>query len=175
MPKTVKCPNCGCEFEEGLEDKGLTYTEAMEQIERLLEGGQTVDTEVVSRQYGIPRLEVKDMMCKIRKKNKDKILRSVRQGRFKFLSDVEEIFISSNKRWRNITGQLKVYAQDKAKQVVLLEKTKEPEGLQLAAEIKETYHIVGDLLPEPAKAKRLPSGLFEVIDGNGAKEEPSND
>ncbi len=170
MPKTVRCPNCGYGFEEGLEDKGYSYTEVMAHIEGLLEGGQTIDTEVVSRQYGRPRLEIKDMITKIRKKRVDQILRSVTQGQFKFLSQPEEIISSADKRWRGITGQLRMYSQDKAKQVALLEKTKEPERLQLAAEIKETYHIVGDLLPEPVKAKRLPSGLFEVISGNGEKE-----
>ncbi len=114
MPKTVRCPNCGCSFEEELKDKGFTYSDVMAHIEGLLEGGQTIDTEVISKQYGRPRLEVSDMMAKIRKKNKDKVLRSVRQGSFKFLSDMEEISISSNKRWRNITGQLKVYAQVKS-------------------------------------------------------------
>lgn len=175
MPKTVRCPNCGCTFEEELKDKGFTYTDVMAHIEGLLEGGQTIGTEVISKQYGRPRLEVKDMIAKIRKKRDDQILRSVTQGQFKFLSQPEEIISSADKRWRGITGQLRIYAQDKAKQVALLEKTKELEGLQLAAEIKETYHIVGDLLPEPVKAKRLPSGLFEVISGDGVKEEPSKD
>lgn len=172
MAKMVRCPDCGCEFEEGLEDKGLSYTEAMEQVEGLLEGGQTVDTEVVSRQYGRPRLEVTGMITKIRKKRPDKILRARKQGEFKFLSELEEISNSSDRTWRHITGELKAFAQDKSMQVALLKKTNEPEKLELAAEIKETYHIVGDLLPEPVKAKRLPSGLFQVISGDSAKEVP---
>ncbi len=170
MPKTVRCPNCGCEFEEGLKDRGFTYTEVMAQVEGLLEGGQAVDTEVVSRQYGRPRLEVSDMMAKIRKKRVDQILRPVRQGQFKFLSQPEEIAGNVDKRWRGITGQLKLYAHDRSIQMALLEKTKEPERLQQAEEIRSTFHIVGDLLPEPVRAKMLPSGLFEVIGGDGAKE-----
>lgn len=171
MPKTQRCPNCGCRFEEELKDKGYTYTDVMSHIEKLLDGGQSINIEIISKQYGRPRIEVGEMRAKIRKKRTDQILRSVTQGQFKFLTQPEEIIRSADKRWRGITGQLRMYAQDKAKQVALLEKTKEPERLQLAAEIKETYHIVGDLLPEPVKAKRLSGGLFEVISGDGAKEE----
>ncbi|GAI77293.1 unnamed protein product [marine sediment metagenome] len=170
MTKTVRCPNCGCEFEEELKDKGYTYTNVMSHIEKLLDEGQSINIEIISRQYGRPRIEVGEMRAKIRKKRTDQILRSVVQGQFKFLSQPEEIAAATDKRWRGITGQLRMYAQDKAKQVSLLEKSKKPESLQKATEIKKTYHIVGDLLPKPVRAKMLPSGLFEVIGGNGAKE-----
>lgn len=170
MPKTERCPNCGYEFEEGLEDKGYSYTEVMDQVEGLLKEGQTIDPEVVSRQYGKSRLEISDMVKKIRKKNPDKILRPIRQGQFKFLTDLVDISNAADKRQRNIWGQDKILTQDRLRQVALLEKTKDPEMLRQAAEIRERFYITGDLLDEPRRAKRLPSGLFQVINGDGAKE-----
>ena len=170
MPKTVRCPNCGCEFEEGLEDKGYSYAEVKTQIEGLLEGGQTVDAELVRKQYGKPRLEVTDMIKKIRKNRPDKILRPVRQGQFRFLEELEDISNCTDKRQRNIWGQHRILAQDRLRQVALLEKAKEPEMLQQAEGIRNRFYVIGDLLDEPRRAERLPNGLFQLTSGNGAKE-----
>ena len=172
MPKTQKCPNCGYQFEEGLEDKGLSYSEAMKQIEALLEGDQTVYPEILSRQYGRPRLEIANMITKIRGKRRDRILRPRRQGGFKFLTQIEEISNCRDKRRRNIWGQHKILAQDSKILVALLIKTSDAEKIEQARKIEDEYYILGDFMEEPARAKRLPNGLFQVIDGNGAKEEP---
>lgn len=172
MTKTMRCPNCGCQFENELKDKGYTYTDVMSHIEKLLDGGQSINIEIISKQYGRPRIEVGEMRAKIRKKRTDQILRSVGQGQFKFLTDPEDISNAADKRQRNIWGQHRILARDRLHQVALLEKTKEPEMLRQAAEIRERFYITGDLLDEPRRAKRLSSGLFQVISGDGAKEEP---
>ncbi len=163
MAKAMRCPNCGCRFEKELKDKGYTYSDVKSRIEELLDERQTINSELISSQYGRPRLEVSEMMTKIRKKKTNEILRATEQGQFKFLSEPEEIAPIIYKRWRGIRGQLKIHTRDTAKQVSLLEKSKEPENLQKATEIRGTFHIIGGLLPEPIKARRLPDGLFECV------------
>lgn len=161
----IKCPRCGYQFKRGLKDKGKTYTEVKGIVEGLLQGGQTIDVFKIGKQYGKPKNEIVTMLSQIRQKRPDKILRPAigEQGKFSFMEKLEKVTSATDRRWRHILGQIKIFTQDKSEQVQLLEKAGNHEHKQLADGIRETYHIIGDLLPEPVKAKRLKSGNFKII------------